>query len=75
MSAVDIPGNQVATVGYFNVFPNAANIVPGQVDLTIDLRDLSLETLETMVNIPHRNNVVREQMSYYIRCCSLMNRV
>ncbi|MFG6096076.1 Zn-dependent hydrolase [Leptolyngbyaceae cyanobacterium CCMR0082] len=49
--AVDIPGNQVATVGYLNVIPNAANIVPGQVDLTIDLRDLSLETLGTMVNV------------------------
>lgn len=48
--AVDIPGDQVATVGYLNVTPNAANIVPGRVDLTIDLRDLSLETIETMVN-------------------------
>ncbi|MBT9316865.1 Zn-dependent hydrolase [Leptothoe spongobia] len=48
--AVDIPGDQVATVGYLDVTPNAANIVPGQVDLTIDMRDLSLETIETMVN-------------------------
>ncbi|MEA5462514.1 Zn-dependent hydrolase [Leptothoe sp. PORK10 BA2] len=47
--AVDMPGDQVATVGYLNVTPNAANIVPGLVDLTIDLRDLSLETLEVMV--------------------------
>ena len=45
-----VPGDQVATVGYLTVTPNAANIVPGQVDLTIDLRDLSLETVETMVN-------------------------
>ncbi len=50
-AAVDIPGDQVATVGYLNVTPNAANIVPGQVDLTIDLRDLSLETIEAMVNV------------------------
>ncbi len=48
--AVDIPGDQVATVGYLNVTPNAANIVPGQVDLTIDLRDLSLETIWAMVD-------------------------
>ncbi|MEO1743162.1 MAG: hydantoinase/carbamoylase family amidase [Cyanobacteria bacterium J06629_9] len=48
--AVDIPGDQVATVGHLNVTPNAANIVPGQVDLTIDLRDLSLETVEAMVS-------------------------
>ena len=47
---VAVPGDQVATVGYLNVTPNAANIVPGQVDLTIDLRDLSLETVEAMVH-------------------------
>ncbi|NET48034.1 MAG: Zn-dependent hydrolase [Merismopedia sp. SIO2A8] len=46
--AVDIPGNQVATVGYLTVQPNAANIVPGQVDLTIDMRDLSTDTLKAM---------------------------
>ena len=48
--AVDTPGEQVATVGHLTVTPNAANIVPGQVDLTIDLRDLSLETIEDMVS-------------------------
>ena len=47
---VAVPGDQVATVGYLHVTPNAANIVPGQVDLTIDLRDLSLETIEAMVH-------------------------
>jgi N-carbamoyl-L-amino-acid hydrolase len=47
--AVEIPGDQVATVGYLTVQPNAANIVPGQVELTIDLRDLSTATLQTMV--------------------------
>ena len=49
--AVEIPGDQVATVGLLNVLPNAANIVPGQVHLTIDMRDLSLETLSTMVTV------------------------
>jgi N-carbamoyl-L-amino-acid hydrolase len=49
--AVDIPGDQVATVGFLNVVPNAPNIVPGQVELTIDMRDLSLETLGAMVDV------------------------
>ncbi|MEM6521154.1 MAG: Zn-dependent hydrolase [Cyanobacteria bacterium P01_C01_bin.70] len=49
--AVDIPGDQVATVGLLNVVPNAPNIVPGQVELTIDMRDLSLETLGQMVDV------------------------
>ena len=51
---VAVPGDQVATVGYLSVTPNAANIVPGQVDLTIDLRDLSLKTVETMVHALHQ---------------------
>ncbi|MEM9120857.1 MAG: Zn-dependent hydrolase [Cyanobacteria bacterium P01_F01_bin.56] len=49
--AVDIPGDQVATVGLLNVAPNAPNIVPGQVELTIDMRDLSLATLGAMVKV------------------------
>jgi N-carbamoyl-L-amino-acid hydrolase len=47
---VETPGEQVATVGYFNVSPNAVNIVPGQVDLKIDLRDLSQEHLENLIS-------------------------
>ena len=49
--AVDIPGDQVATVGLLNVTPNAPNIVPGRVELTIDMRDLSLETLGQMIDV------------------------
>ncbi len=46
---VDTPGEQVATVGYFNVSPNAVNIVPARVDLKIDLRDLSQSHLDDLV--------------------------
>jgi beta-ureidopropionase / N-carbamoyl-L-amino-acid hydrolase len=34
------PGRQVATVGRVNVTPNTTNVIPGQVVLTVDLRDL-----------------------------------
>lgn len=34
------PGEPVATVGRLEVWPNAANVVPGQVQLSVDLRDL-----------------------------------
>lgn len=34
------PGRQVATVGRLNVSPNTTNVIPSQVVLTIDLRDL-----------------------------------
>ncbi|HEY9909019.1 MAG TPA: hydantoinase/carbamoylase family amidase, partial [Thermosynechococcaceae cyanobacterium] len=46
---VETPGEQVATVGYLEVSPNAVNIVPGQVDLKIDLRDLSQAHLEGII--------------------------
>jgi N-carbamoyl-L-amino-acid hydrolase len=39
----------VATVGYLNVSPNAVNIVPGKVELSIDMRDLSQECLDAML--------------------------
>lgn len=34
------PGRQVATVGRVNVTPNTTNVIPGEVVLTVDLRDL-----------------------------------
>lgn len=47
---VETPGEQVATVGYFVVSPNAVNTVPAQVDLKIDLRDLSQDHLDYLVS-------------------------
>ncbi len=38
-------GRQVGTVGQLQVFPNAHNVVPGLVKLTIELRDLSAEKI------------------------------
>lgn len=35
------PGRQVGTVGQLAVFPNAPNVIPGRVKLTVELRDLS----------------------------------
>ena len=34
------PGRQVATVGRLTVSPNTTNVIPAQVVLTVDLRDL-----------------------------------
>lgn len=47
--AIAIPGDQVATVGFMEVSPNATNTVPGKVDLRIDLRDLSQAHLEFLI--------------------------
>jgi N-carbamoyl-L-amino-acid hydrolase len=39
------PGRQVGTVGQIEVFPNAHNVVPGLVRLSIELRDLAAEKI------------------------------
>lgn len=46
--ALSLPSQPVATVGFLTVEPNAVNIVPGRVELSVDLRDLSNECLQAM---------------------------
>jgi N-carbamoyl-L-amino-acid hydrolase len=43
-----LPGRQVGTVGHLDVVPNATNVIPGRVEHTIELRDLSSGRLETI---------------------------
>ncbi len=43
-------GDQVATVGHLTVAPNATNVVPARVDLSIDLRDLSEDNLRFLID-------------------------
>ncbi|HSL24148.1 MAG TPA: Zn-dependent hydrolase [Vicinamibacterales bacterium] len=42
------PGRQVGTVGQLVVTPNAPNVIPGSVRLTIELRDLSIEKISRL---------------------------
>jgi beta-ureidopropionase / N-carbamoyl-L-amino-acid hydrolase len=44
------PGRQVGTVGRLEVSPNAPNVIPGEVKLSIELRDLSAATLRTLAD-------------------------
>jgi beta-ureidopropionase / N-carbamoyl-L-amino-acid hydrolase len=46
---VETDGEQVATVGHMTVSPNATNVVPARVDMSIDLRDLSEENLQYLI--------------------------
>ena len=43
------PGQQVATVGKMEVLPNAANVVPGWVEMSLDIRDLSNLHIESLL--------------------------
>lgn len=42
------PGRQVGTVGQLAVFPNAPNVIPGRVEMTVELRDLSAEKVAAL---------------------------
>lgn len=44
------PGRQVGTVGQLSVTPNAPNVVPGLVRMTIELRDLSAEKIAKLAD-------------------------
>ena len=43
-----VPGRQVGTVGRLFVTPGAPNVIPGQVDLTVELRDLETGKIRTL---------------------------
>ncbi|XVH33087.1 Zn-dependent hydrolase (plasmid) [Haloferacaceae archaeon DSL9] len=40
----------VGTVGQLSAYPNAPNVVPGRVELTIDIRDVDYESMEYLVD-------------------------
>jgi N-carbamoyl-L-amino-acid hydrolase len=43
-----IQGSQVGTVGDLTVFPGAPNVIPGEVRLTVELRDLEMRKVEAI---------------------------
>ncbi|MEO0925725.1 MAG: Zn-dependent hydrolase [Cyanobacteria bacterium J06643_13] len=43
-------GQQVATVGKMEVKPNAANVVPGWVEMSLDIRDLSSLHIDSLLS-------------------------
>jgi N-carbamoyl-L-amino-acid hydrolase len=43
-----IPGRQVGTVGRLRVFPGGANVIPGKVVLTLELRDLAPAVIDAV---------------------------
>lgn len=46
--AKSIEGKQVATVGKIEAFPGAGNVIPGEVKLNLEIRDLSSEKIWMM---------------------------
>lgn len=46
--AATTPGTQVATVGRINAEPGAPNVIPGRVTLSLEIRDLAAEKMESV---------------------------
>lgn len=42
------PGRQVGTVGQLAVFPSAPNVIPGRVEMSVELRDLSADKVAAL---------------------------
>jgi N-carbamoyl-L-amino-acid hydrolase len=42
------PGRQVGTVGVLQAHPGAPNVIPGRVEFSVELRDLSLEKIDAL---------------------------
>jgi N-carbamoyl-L-amino-acid hydrolase len=53
--ATSMPGGQVATVGKLRAEPGAPNVIPGEVVLSLEIRDLSAEKIQRVFD-----EVVRE---------------
>ncbi|MDX1480550.1 MAG: Zn-dependent hydrolase [Woeseiaceae bacterium] len=46
--ATGMPGSQVATVGRIRAEPGAPNVIPGQVVLSLEIRDLSADKMQSV---------------------------
>jgi len=42
-------GDQVATVGQISITPGAGNVIPGKATLSLEIRDLSIAKIETLI--------------------------
>jgi beta-ureidopropionase / N-carbamoyl-L-amino-acid hydrolase len=66
------PGQQVATIGKIDVLPNAANVVPGWVEMSLDLRDLSnlhIDSLLDLLRLQLETIAVETDTQIRLDCC------
>lgn len=72
--AVETPGEQVATVGFMEVSPNAVNTVAEKVTLSIDLRDLSQDNLDFLIQeIKHQCAAIAHRTDTEITLSTLLH--
>ncbi len=57
-----IPGTQVGTVGKIQAFPGVPNVVPGKVVLGLEIRDLSNDKMDLLIDkIKEKSNEIGER--------------
>ncbi len=62
-------GRQVGTVGYLTVEPGARNIIPGQVEFPVELRDLDAEKIERIwTRIQQRFQQIEREEGVQVQC-------
>jgi N-carbamoyl-L-amino-acid hydrolase len=49
--ATDLPGRQVATVGKIRALPGAPNVIPGEVVLSLEIRDLDARKIQQVFDL------------------------
>jgi len=49
--ASELPGRQVATVGKIEAFPGAPNVIPGEVIMSLEIRDLEAEKMQHVFDL------------------------
>jgi N-carbamoyl-L-amino-acid hydrolase len=58
----DTPGRQVATVGRIRAEPGAPNVIPGRAVLSLEIRDLEMEKIESVFRqIANRAEVIGQE--------------
>jgi N-carbamoyl-L-amino-acid hydrolase len=56
------PGSQVATVGRIQAEPGAPNVIPGRVVMSLEIRDLEMEKIESVFQqIANRSEVIGQE--------------
>jgi allantoate deiminase len=71
--APTVSSTAVATVGKLEVYPNGVNVIPGEVRMTADIRDIHSETRDQLVNlivkaakdIASKNNIKSDVVETY----------
>jgi N-carbamoyl-L-amino-acid hydrolase len=64
--ATETEGRQVATLGKISAHPGAPNVIPGRVELTLEIRDLDMEkiaTLQSSIEVEARRIATRNETS------------